>query len=50
MLRGGAVHAQGEHTGKPVQGGGGITARSEPSAEYDESVTKIARVMEAFAP
>ena len=33
-----------------VQGGGGITARSEPSAEYDESVTKIARVMEAFAP
>jgi para-aminobenzoate synthetase component I len=33
-----------------VQGGGGITARSEPAAEYDESLTKISRLMEAFAP
>lgn len=33
-----------------VQGGGGITARSEPAAEYDESLTKIRRIMEAFAP
>ena len=33
-----------------VQGGGGITARSEPAAEYEESLTKISRLMEAFAP
>ena len=33
-----------------VQGGGGITARSQPAAEYGESLTKIARIMEAFAP
>ena len=33
-----------------VQGGGGITARSEPAAEYEESLTKIKRIMEAFAP
>ena len=33
-----------------VQGGGGITANSLASAEYDESLTKIARIMEAFAP
>ena len=33
-----------------VQGGGGITARSQPAAEYEESLTKIARIMEAFAP
>lgn len=33
-----------------VQGGGGITARSQPAAEYDESMTKIARLMDAFAP
>ncbi len=33
-----------------VQGGGGITARSQPAAEYDESLTKIARIMEAFHP
>jgi para-aminobenzoate synthetase component 1 len=33
-----------------MQGGGGITARSEPPAEYDESLTKISRLMEAFAP
>lgn len=32
-----------------VQGGGGITARSQPAAEYEESLTKIARIMEAFA-
>jgi para-aminobenzoate synthetase component I len=31
-----------------VQGGGGITARSEPAAEYDESMVKIARILEAF--
>jgi para-aminobenzoate synthetase component 1 len=33
-----------------VQGGGGITARSQPSAEYEESLTKIRRIMEAFRP
>ena len=33
-----------------VQGGGGITARSHPAAEYEESLTKIRRIMEAFAP
>ena len=33
-----------------VQGGGGITARSHPAAEYEESLTKIKRIMEAFAP
>ncbi len=33
-----------------VSGGGGITARSNPAAEYDESLTKIKRLMEAFAP
>lgn len=32
------------------QGGGGITARSEPAAEYDETLTKVTRIMEAFAP
>jgi para-aminobenzoate synthetase component 1 len=33
-----------------VQGGGGITARSNPAAEYEESLTKIKRIMEAFKP
>ena len=33
-----------------VQGGGGITARSQPAAEYDESLTKVKRLMEAFVP
>jgi para-aminobenzoate synthetase component 1 len=33
-----------------VQGGGGITARSQPTAEYEESLTKIRRIMEAFRP
>lgn len=33
-----------------VQGGGGITARSQPAAEYEESLTKITRIMEAFRP
>ena len=33
-----------------VQGGGGITARSAPAAEYEESLTKIRRIMEASAP
>ncbi len=33
-----------------VQGGGGITARSNPTAEYDESLIKVRRIMEAFAP
>ena len=33
-----------------VQGGGGITARSNPTAEYEESLIKIRRLMEAFAP
>jgi para-aminobenzoate synthetase component I len=32
-----------------VQGGGGITARSNPAAEYDESLLKVARIMEAFS-
>ncbi len=32
------------------QGGGGITARSHPAAEYGETLTKIDRIMEAFAP
>ncbi len=32
------------------QGGGGITARSEPAAEYEETLSKVNRVMEAFAP
>jgi para-aminobenzoate synthetase component 1 len=32
-----------------VQGGGGITARSQPGPEYEESLTKIRRIMEAFA-
>jgi para-aminobenzoate synthetase component 1 len=32
------------------QGGGGVTARSEPAEEYDETLTKINRIMEAFAP
>jgi para-aminobenzoate synthetase component I len=31
-----------------VQGGGGITARSNPAAEYDESVLKVQRIREAF--
>jgi para-aminobenzoate synthetase component 1 len=33
-----------------VQAGGGITARSDPAAEYEESLIKLARIMEAFAP
>ena len=33
-----------------VQGGGGITARSDANAEYEESLTKVARLREAFAP
>jgi para-aminobenzoate synthetase component 1 len=33
-----------------VQGGGGITARSQPAAEYEESLVKIRRIMEAFRP
>ena len=33
-----------------VQGGGGITARSNPVTEYEESLTKISRIMEAFQP
>jgi para-aminobenzoate synthetase component I len=33
-----------------VQGGSGITARSEPAAEYDESMLKVKRIMEAFQP
>ena len=31
-----------------VQGGGGITAKSQASAEYEESLTKIARIMDAL--
>lgn len=33
-----------------VSGGGGITARSEPPAEYEETLIKVARIMEAFGP
>jgi para-aminobenzoate synthetase component 1 len=29
-------------------GGGAITARSDPSAEYDETLAKVQRIMEAF--
>jgi para-aminobenzoate synthetase component I len=32
-----------------VQGGGGITARSDAAAEYEESVLKIQRIMEAMS-
>ena len=32
------------------QGGGGITARSEPATEYEETLTKLKRIMAAFAP
>jgi para-aminobenzoate synthetase component 1 len=32
-----------------AQGGGGITARSDPASEYEESLTKLKRLMEAFA-
>lgn len=32
-----------------VQGGGGITARSDAAAEYEESVLKVARIREAVA-
>ena len=31
-----------------VQGGGGITAKSQAPAEYEESLTKIARIMDAL--
>jgi para-aminobenzoate synthetase component I len=31
-----------------LQGGGGITARSQPAAEYDESLIKVQRILEAF--
>lgn len=33
-----------------VSGGGGITARSEPAAEYEETLVKVKRIMEAFEP
>jgi anthranilate/para-aminobenzoate synthase component I len=33
-----------------VQGGGGITARSEAAAEYEESLVKVQRIREAFSP
>jgi para-aminobenzoate synthetase component I len=33
-----------------VQGGGGITARSNPAEEYEESLTKISRLMKASTP
>jgi para-aminobenzoate synthetase component 1 len=31
-----------------VQGGGGITARSNPAAEYEESLLKVQRIQDAF--
>lgn len=33
-----------------IQGGGGITARSKPADEYEESLTKLARLQQAFQP
>ncbi len=33
-----------------VQGGGGITARSNPPLEYEESLAKISGVLDAFKP
>jgi para-aminobenzoate synthetase component I len=33
-----------------IQGGGGITARSQPAAEYDESLVKVKRILESFGP
>ena len=33
-----------------VQGGGGITARSDAAAEYEESLVKLQRIREAFSP
>src|SRR5207248_76612 len=30
-------------------GGGGITARSDPAAEYDETLIKVDRIMQAFS-
>jgi para-aminobenzoate synthetase component I len=33
-----------------VQGGGGITARSDLAAEYDESVLKVKRILGSFEP
>jgi para-aminobenzoate synthetase component I len=32
-----------------VQGGGGITARSDAAAEYDESLLKVERIRQAMA-
>lgn len=32
------------------RGGGGITARSEPGAEYEETLQKVRLIREAFAP
>jgi para-aminobenzoate synthetase component 1 len=31
-------------------GGGGITARSVPAAEYEETLTKVDRILKSFAP
>ena len=31
-----------------LHGGGGITARSEPSAEYEETIAKVARILDVF--
>jgi para-aminobenzoate synthetase component 1 len=31
-------------------GGGGITARSDPGAEYDETLVKVEAIMRAFMP
>jgi para-aminobenzoate synthetase component I len=32
-----------------VQGGGGITARSDPPSEYEESIVKVQRIMDAMS-
>ena len=31
-----------------LQAGGGVTLLSDPAAEYDETLTKAARVFQAF--
>ena len=40
---------QATHGVMRVQGGGGVTARSEAAAEYEESLVKVRRIMEAMA-
>jgi para-aminobenzoate synthetase component I len=39
-----------EHGRAVVHGGGGVTAMSDPEAEYDETLAKLGRIFAAFAP